>query len=94
MNDIRRRIFGRREHIGERAAHQRRRIVEQHGHRAFGGETVAVGHVGVEVGAGERAGGFGADAGGGGVQPLQELTNDHGLTTATAGTERTLGAEI
>ena len=46
--------------FGERAPHQRRGIVEQHDHRAFGGDAVVIGEVGVEVGAGERRGRFGA----------------------------------
>ena len=44
----------RAERFGERAAHQRRRIVEQHDHRAFGGDAVVLRQIGIEVGAGER----------------------------------------
>ena len=67
----------------QRVAHQRRRIVEQHDHRAFGGGAIVGGQIGVEIGARQRAGGLGTLAGGRGTDPLQELTNDHGSTDAT-----------
>jgi hypothetical protein len=40
MHDHQRRLLRGREYIGQRAAHQRRRIVEQHDHRAFGGGEI------------------------------------------------------
>ena len=77
MHHGRRRVIAAGKHLGERAAHQRRRIVEQHDHGAFGGGAIVVAQIGIEKGAGQRAGGFGALAGGSGAQPVQELTNDH-----------------
>ena len=77
MHHRRRRVLAAGEDLGERAAHQRRRIVEQHDHGALGGGPIVVGEIGIEVGARQRAGGFGALAGGSGTQPMQELTDDH-----------------
>ena len=77
MHHGRRRVLAAGEHLGERAPHQRRRIVEQHDHGAFGGGAIVVGEIGIQKGARQRAGGFGPIAGGGGAQPMQELTNDH-----------------
>ena len=85
MDDRRRRLLADGKHLGERRAHQRRRIVEQHDHRAFGGGAVVGREIGIEIGARQRAGGFGALAGGGRAQPMQELTNDHVSTGATTG---------
>ena len=64
-------------------AHQRRRIVEQHDHRALGGGAIVGRQIGIEIGARQRAGRFGALAGRRGAHPLQELTNDHDATDAT-----------
>ena len=77
MHHRRRRVLAAGENLGERAANQRRRIVEQHDHGAFGGGPIVLGEIRIEEGAGQRAGGFGAIAGGGGAQPVQELTYDH-----------------
>ena len=88
MHDGRRRILARRECLRERDAHQRRRIVEQHDHRAFGGGAIVRRQIGIEIGARERAGGLGALAGRRGSHPLEEVPNDHGrhrLTLATHG---------
>ncbi len=38
--DRRRRVLAERERLGQRRAHQRRRIVEQHDQRAFGGGAI------------------------------------------------------
>ena len=77
VNDGGRRLLARGEHLGERLAHQRRGVVEQHDHGAFGGGPVVVREIGIEVGPRQRAGGFGAFAGRCGAQPVQELTDDH-----------------
>ena len=69
------------ERVGERVAHQRRRIVEQHDHRAFGGDAVVFDQVGVQIGAGERRGGFRAFRGFRGTHPLQKMPYDHDATT-------------
>ena len=71
----------RAERLGERAPHQRRGIVEQHDHRAFGGDAVVVDQFGVEIGAGQRRGGFRALRGFRGAHPLQEMPYDHDATT-------------
>ena len=65
----------------EREAHKRRRIVEQHDHRAFAGRAILVGHVGIKIRAGERRSRIGALARGSGTQPLQKLTDNHSLNT-------------
>ncbi len=40
MHHDQRRLLRIGEHVGERAPHQRRRIVQQHDHRAFGGGEI------------------------------------------------------
>jgi hypothetical protein len=77
QHDGGRRVLTRGERLRERAAHQRRRIVEQHEHRAFGGGAVVGCEVGIEIGARERARRFGPLAGGRRPDPVEELTNDH-----------------
>ena len=67
------------QHIRHGAPNQRRRIVEQHGHRAFGGCKIVVGQIGIEIGPCERASGLGPLAGGGITQPKQKLSHDHCL---------------
>ena len=64
-------------------AHQGRGIVEQHHQRAFGGDAVVGGKIGVEVGARQRAGGIRPLGRRGGPHPLEEMTNDHDVTDAT-----------
>ena len=85
MHHRRRRAIAAGEHLGERAAHQRRRIVEQHDHGAFGGGAIVVAQIGIQKCAGQRAGGFGAITGGSGAQPVQELTDDHAKPRETEG---------
>ena len=77
MHHHARRLLRGGEHFGERAPHQRRGIVEQHDHRAFGGGEIVGGKIGMEVGARQRGGGFGPVAGRRITDPLQELTDDH-----------------
>ena len=76
-NDRRRRIGARGERVGERAAHQRRRIVEQHQHGALGGAEVVGRQIGIEEGARQRAGRFGPPAGRSGAYPLKKMADDH-----------------
>ena len=78
-----RRIGARTERRGERMAHQRRRIVEQHDHRAFGGDAIIRRQLGVEIGPRQRAGGLGALRGFRRAHPLQEMANDHDATEPT-----------
>jgi len=78
-----RRLLRRGEHLSQRAAHQRRRIVEQHDHRAFGGGEIVGGQIGMEIGARQRGGGFGPFTGRSMTDPLQKLTNNHDRTDAT-----------
>ena len=75
--DGRRRARTRRQRVGERPAHQRRRIVEQHQHRAFGGGEIVGGEIGIKVGARQRAGRFGPLAGRRGAHPLKKMADDH-----------------
>ena len=77
-----------RKHLCERAAHQRRHIVEQHDHRAFGGGAIVIGEIGIQIGACQRRGGFGAVGGFRRSHPLQEMTNDHAVTTRLERRER------
>ena len=73
----RRRLLARRQHMGERLAHQRRAVVEQHDHRAFGGATIVRAKIGEQIGARQRAGCFGPLAGRRDTDPMEELTNNH-----------------
>ena len=82
-NDGRRRVLAEGQRPRERGAHQRRRIVEQHDQRAFGGGAIVGREIGIEIGARQCAGRIGALGGGRGTQPLQELTNNHVSTDAT-----------
>ncbi len=77
MHDHRRCGLARGEHLGKRAPHQRRRIVEQHRHRAFSGGAIIGRQIGMEIGARERGSGIGPLTGRGIAQPLQKLTNNH-----------------
>jgi hypothetical protein len=71
------RVRAPRQRFRERLAHQRRRIVEQHDHRALGGGAVLIRQVGIEIGPRQGTGRLGTFAGGGGAHPMQELTDDH-----------------
>ena len=82
-NHRRRRLVAERQRPRQRLAHQRRRIVEQHDQRAFGGGAIIGRQIGIEIGARQRAGCFGALGGARRTEPLQELTNDHVSTGAT-----------
>ena len=77
MHDDGRRLLARREHFRQRAAHQRRWIVEQHDHRAFSGGEIVGRELGMEIGAGQRRCGVRPFAGRRGPKPMQELTNNH-----------------
>ena len=79
----RRRLLAERERPRQRLAHQRRRIVEQHDQRAFGGGAIVGRQIGIEIGARQRGGCLGPLGGARGTQPLQKLTNDHVSTGAT-----------
>ena len=81
-----RRLLRRGEHVRQRAPHQRRRIVEQHDHRAFGGGDIVWRQIGMEVSARERGCGLGPFAGRSVTNPLQKLTDNHWdyLTRPTA----------
>ncbi len=70
-------ILAVRQRLGERAAHLRRRIVQEHGHCRFGCHAVAARKIGVEIGACQCAGGIGAFARRRSLDPLQKLANDH-----------------
>ena len=76
-NDRRRRVGARGKSIGERAAHQRRGIVEQHQHGALGGAKIVGRQIGIEEGARQRAGRFGPLAGRSGAYPLEKMADDH-----------------
>ena len=76
-NDRRRRVGARGQHIGERAAHQRRRIVEQHQHGALGGTEIVGRQIGIEEGARQCAGRFGPLASRSGAYPLEKMADDH-----------------
>ena len=83
MHDHLRRVFGGCEYLGERAANKRRRIVQQHDHRAFRGGQIISRQIGVKIGARQRRSGFRPLPGRRLAHPLQELTNDHWQTDAT-----------
>ena len=80
VNDSRRRPLAPRQGLRKRAAHQRRKIIEQHDHGAFGGGAIVWAEIGVEIGACQCAGRCGTLAGGSGTDPVQKLTNNHALT--------------
>ena len=65
------------EHVRERAPHQRRGIVQQHDHRAFGGGDIIGRQIGIEIGACQRRCGLGPFAGRSVLDPLQKLTDNH-----------------
>jgi hypothetical protein len=77
QHDGRRRARARRECVGERPAHQRRGIVEQHQHRAFGGAEIVGRKIGVEIGAGQCACCFGPLVGRRGAYPIEKIADDH-----------------
>ena len=77
IDDDRRRVLRGGEDLGQRLAHQRRRVVEQHDHRAFGGGAVIGRKVGVEIGARQGGRGIGPVTGLSGTDPLQKLTDNH-----------------
>ena len=79
----RRRVLAERQRPRQRFAHQRRRIVEQHDQRAFGGGAVIGGEIGIEIGARQCGGGLGTLGGTRRTHPLEKLTNDHASTDAT-----------
>jgi hypothetical protein len=58
-------------------AHQRRGIVEQHQHRAFGGAEIVGRKIGVEIGAGQCACCFGPLAGRRGAHPIEKIADDN-----------------
>ncbi len=83
MHHHARRLLRGGEDFGERAPHQRRRIVEQHDHRAFGGGQIVGRKIGMQVSARQRGGCFGPVTGRRITDPLQELTDYHDFTDAT-----------
>jgi hypothetical protein len=74
-----------RERLGQRGAHQRRRIVELHDERALGSGAVVRREIGIEVSARQGGGGVAPLGGWCGAHPVQELTNDHVATDAMMG---------
>jgi hypothetical protein len=76
-DDGRRGKFAERQRLRQRLAHQRRRIVQQHDQRAFGGGAVVGRQFGIEVGARHRSSCVGALRGACRSHPLQELADDH-----------------
>ena len=94
VHDRGRRIAARAERVGERVAHQRRRIVEQHDHRAFGGDAVIMREIGIEIGAGERAGCFRTLGGLGRPYPLEKMTNDHVSNATLLEAKRADGTQV
>ncbi len=81
LDDGGRRLRARRQCLGERLPHQRRRIVEQHDHGAFGGAAIVRAEIGKQIGARQRAGRFGPLAGRRGADPVEKLTNNHDRPT-------------
>jgi len=81
MHDYRRRHLARGKHIRERLTNQRRRVVQQHDHRAFGGRAIIGRQIGMKIGARQSRRGVRALSGGRVAQPLQELTNNHAQPT-------------
>jgi hypothetical protein len=77
------RLLAERQRAGELGAHQRRRIVELHDERTFGGGAVIRREIGIEVGAGERGGGISPIRSGCIAHPMEELTYDHDATDTT-----------
>ena len=75
-------------------AHQRRGIVEQQDHRAFGGGAIIRREIGVEIGAGQCAGRFRALGGFRGTDPLQELTNNHDQPTQRAASRAAIASRL
>ena len=94
MHHRRRSIRAAGENLGQRTANQRRRIVEQHDHGAFGGGPIVLGEIRIEESAGQCAGGFGTVAGGRGAQPVQKLTYDHEKSAEPAGTVAPAGCSL
>jgi len=77
MHDDLRRTFCRRKGFGHCAADERRRIVQQHDHRTFGGGKIISRQIGIEIGARQRRSGLRPLPGRRLAHPLQKLTNDH-----------------
>ena len=67
-----------REHFGHGLAHQRRRIVEQHQQRAFGGGAIVLGQIGNQPGPRQGSRRLCPLACRSGPYPTDELPNDHG----------------
>ena len=78
----RRRARARRQHIGKCPAHQRRRVVEQYQHGAFGRCGVVRRKIRIKIRAGERSGRLGPFAGGRSADPIEEMADDHGFARA------------
>jgi hypothetical protein len=78
-DDGRRRDRACRQSFGERLAHQRRTIVEQHQHDALDRGKIVGRQIGIKVGTRQRRRGLGALASRGVVYPLQEIANDHSV---------------
>ena len=81
MNDRMGRIGTRGKRIGQRAADQRRRVIQQSDHGVFGGVAIIGREIGIQVGARQGAGGFRPLAGRRGAHPMKKLPNDHAAAT-------------
>ena len=70
-----------RQHIGQRPPHQRRRVVEQHQHRALGRGEIVGRQIRIEVAAGQRSGRLGALTGRRDADIVEKMADDHGSLT-------------
>jgi hypothetical protein len=77
-----RRARARRQHVGKRPAYERRRVVEQYQHSAFGRCGVVRRKIRIKIRAGERSGRLGPFAGRRSADPIEEMADDHGFARA------------
>ena len=66
---------------GESLADERRGVIEQHDHGAFGGAAIVRTEIGKQIGASQCARRFGPLAGKRSADPVEELTNYHDRPT-------------
>ena len=77
QHDRRRRARACRQRVGQRPAHQRRGVVEQHQHHAFGGGGIVGRQIGIKIGARQRPGCFRSLAGRRRADPIEKMADDH-----------------